>query len=214
MDLIFVVDSSGSIRQQRFEMVLSYIMKVIDSLEVAPDRVRVGLITYGDSASIRFHLNSYQHKEDVLQAIETTEFSRGRTATADALQQMRRVMFTSANGDRQDVANFAVVVTDGQSNVRREDTIPEAIQARIEGVHIMAVTVMPEGPNLEIKGIATDPDDYNLFNVRNFNDLGSLVSRLVDGVCNGKLNIFGGGGGGFLLLLMTLRNNLSKVFRI
>ena len=189
MDLIFVVDSSGSIRQHRFEMVISYIKQVVDALEVADDRVRVGLITYGDSALVRFNLNSYKFKEDVLQAIETTEYSRGKTATADALKQMRQAMFTARNGDRLDVPNFAVVVTDGQSNVRREDTIPEAIQARIEGVHIMAVTVMPDGPNLEIKGIASDPDDYNLFNVQNFNDLGSLVSRLVDGVCNGKWRV-------------------------
>ena len=177
---------SGSIRQNRYEQVLEYLKSVVDALEVSEDRVRIGLVTYGDSARVRFHLNSYKFKEDVLQAIESTDFSRGRTATADALNQMRMNMFVQSRGDRPDVPNFAIVVTDGQSNVNPEDTIPEAIQARIEGIHIMAVTVMPEGPNLEIKGIASDPDEYNMFNVQNFNDLSDMVSNLVGGVCNGK----------------------------
>ena len=33
--------------------------------------------------------------------------------------------FTEGKGDRRGIADFAVVITDGQSNIQRERTIPE-----------------------------------------------------------------------------------------
>ncbi len=55
---------------------------------------------------------------------------RGRTNTAEALLYLRSEMFTPFNGDRLDVPNYAVVITDGESNINEERTLPEAIEAR------------------------------------------------------------------------------------
>ena len=46
------------------------------------------------------------------------------------MKLLRTEMFTPFNGDRQDVPNFAVVITDGESNINEEETLPEAIEAR------------------------------------------------------------------------------------
>ena len=40
-----------------------------------------------------------------------------------------------------DVPNLVVIVTDGQSNINREETIPEARMLKNEGVTIMAVGI-------------------------------------------------------------------------
>ena len=45
---------------------------VVDQLEVASDRVRVGAVTYSDGAYIQFQLNTYDRKDDVLQVNLTT----------------------------------------------------------------------------------------------------------------------------------------------
>ncbi len=65
--MIFVIDASGSIRENRFEIVTDFVRNAVDALEVAPDRVRVGVITYSDNAYIQFNLNTYTRKDDVLQ---------------------------------------------------------------------------------------------------------------------------------------------------
>ena len=49
---------------------------------------------------------------------------------------LRESMFVSSSGDRETVPNFAIVITDGNSNINPEKTIPEAIQARIAGKHL------------------------------------------------------------------------------
>ena len=45
---------------------------VVDELEVADDRVRVGAVTYSDGSYIQFQLNTYDRKDDVLQVILPT----------------------------------------------------------------------------------------------------------------------------------------------
>ena len=47
-------------------------------------------------------------------------FRGSLTHTADALQQMKDIMFTVANGDRDDAPNVAVVLSDGNSNINQE----------------------------------------------------------------------------------------------
>ena len=44
-------------------------------------------------------------------------------------------------GDRPGVPNVGLVLTDGESNVNKEDTIPEANAARQEGIILFAVGI-------------------------------------------------------------------------
>ena len=183
-DVVFVIDASGSIRQSRFQTVLEYVTTVVEQLEVAQDRTRVGVVVYSDDAEVKFQLNTYPSKQDVLSAIRSQRWIQGRTNTAAALNIMTQTMFTPANGDRYDVPNYAIVVTDGESNVQKEQTLPSAIAARLAGIHLMVVTVS-EKPNLELKGIASDPDDNNLLYVNRFDLLPTITDTLVSNMCDG-----------------------------
>ena len=94
-------------------------------------------------------------------------------------------MFTEDNGDRESVPNFAVVITDGESTVNKERTLPEAREARISGIHIIAVAVGPNRNKLELKGIASDPDDKNIFSVDSFDNLETIQYPVISSMCNG-----------------------------
>lgn len=62
-----MVDTSGSIRRPRFEMLKDFLKKILGEQEIRSDRARVGLLTFSDDASVQFQLNTYASKEDVLQ---------------------------------------------------------------------------------------------------------------------------------------------------
>ena len=93
-DIVIAIDASGSIRQSRFAKVLDYVRNVVNALEVAEDRARVGVIVFSDRATVRFHLNAYKTKQDVLQAIDMIDYTRGKTNIAETLKKMRTEMFT------------------------------------------------------------------------------------------------------------------------
>lgn len=189
LDLVFVLDASGSIRQERWPLIQSFVKNIVKQLEVKADRVQVGVITFSDSPRTDFSLNTYQRKEDVLHAIERIQYMRGKTHTASALQMMKNQAFSLANGDRTDVPNIAIIVTDGHSNINAEQTIPEAIQARVDGTHMIVATVENDHNNLELKGLASDPKEKNIFNVQRYSQLPTIVSTIVQATCNGKCRV-------------------------
>lgn len=57
------------------------------------------LATFSDRTDVKFHLNTYSNKYDVLSAL-AFRMQRGRTNTQEALRVAREDMFTSRNGDR------------------------------------------------------------------------------------------------------------------
>ena len=81
---------------------------------------------------------------------------------------LRQNGFTQASGDRDFARNIALIVTDGNSNINPEETIPEAIETRVNNVLLMTVAVGKTFVNqLEIEGIASEPSTLNIFQVRN-----------------------------------------------
>lgn len=99
MDIVIALDSSGSIRENRFEDLKKWIISFVEDLEISQDRTRVGLVMFSDNASMEFHLSFYSHKEDIQQAVGMLRYIRGMTNIAAALRTMRS-MFTPQYGDR------------------------------------------------------------------------------------------------------------------
>ena len=85
------------------------------------------------------------------------------------------------NGDRGWAPNVAIVLTDGASNMRSENTIPMAERAKNNGINIISVGVT-EGINLvELKAIASDPN--RVLNVEDFDKLDNIINQLVEITC-------------------------------
>ena len=50
VDLVIVMDASGSIHAERFIKVKKFTQALVDKLEISSDKARVSLITWGDNA--------------------------------------------------------------------------------------------------------------------------------------------------------------------
>ena len=68
-DLVFVVDSSRSVRPVEFEKVKVFLSQVIESLDVGPNATRVGLVNYASSVKQEFPLRAHSSKAELLQAV-------------------------------------------------------------------------------------------------------------------------------------------------
>lgn len=88
-DIVFVVDSSGSIGLENFQKVKQFIKDVIMTFDVGLNRTRVALIEYSTLAHIEFKLNEKTNQADLLKAVDNVTYSGGGTSTSDALKLMR-----------------------------------------------------------------------------------------------------------------------------
>ena len=187
VDLAFVLDSSGSIRIERFPEVKEFLVNITKRLDVHRDRVRIGMVYWSDDAHVGFRLNQYSSRQDVINAIRSVPFLGAKTNTASALSLLRKDIFQERNGDRNEARNLAVVLSDGNSNINPENTFPEAAAAREDGIYIMGVVVGNKFANMvEMEGIASIPSKENVFNVERFSDLRTIVAEISDSTCDGK----------------------------
>jgi len=116
VDIVFVVDESGSITLANFNLTKSFLSQLVDRLDIESGRTRVGLVTFASGVGTGFNLSSYQTIASMQSAISSLSYAGGGTNTAAALAYVRTTMLTPAAGDRGDIPNVVVVLTDGQSN--------------------------------------------------------------------------------------------------
>ena len=119
-------------------------------------------------------------------AIDNIPYIYGSTNTADALKTMRNRMFTLRNGDRPDVPNLVILITDGVSNINAQRTIPEAKRARDAEIHIYAIGIGLSDTR-ELDAIASVPASENSYAVQDFDELRGLDKRIFSAICPGSL---------------------------
>ena len=157
----------------------------VNKLNIDDGHIRIGLLSYSSDSNIHFHLNKYNTKKEVLDAFSDVRYTYGRTNTAAALYDLRTEMFRARNGDRPGIPNIAVIVTDGDSNINVDQTIPESDLAREAGITVFAIGI---GLNATTELDAIAGVKSNRFFVDGFDQLEAKMETLYNFVCPGNMN--------------------------
>eukprot|EP00071_Canis_lupus_P037015 XP_022270572.1 cartilage matrix protein [Canis lupus familiaris] len=99
-DLVFVVDSSRSVRPVEFEKVKVFLSQVIESLDVGPNATRVGVVNYASAVKQEFPLRAHGSKAALLQAVRRIQPLSTGTMTGLAIQFAITKAFGDAEGGR------------------------------------------------------------------------------------------------------------------
>ncbi|KAL3859113.1 hypothetical protein ACJMK2_009345 [Sinanodonta woodiana] len=183
-DIVFVLDSSGSIGSTNYQKMLEFVKNVVQKFDIGDDKIRVGTEIFSDRTYIQFQLNKYFDKAALENAITNIPYKRGTTNTGQALKDLYSSMFTAANGDRPGIPNIAIVVTDGQST-NHLATVNEAQSARNHGITVFAVGVGDGIDKNELGDIATDPDSTHVLTVQDFSKLVQIQATVASATCSG-----------------------------
>ena len=122
VDLVFVLDRSGSVPAQGWSSMLDFVEKILEHFTVDKDNTRVAVVTFSTTASV--DINDLDHDNISEPANKCTLFSRmrdnvetrvphGYTATTDALKRTYNILLNS----RPTAKKAVLVLTDGKSNI-------------------------------------------------------------------------------------------------
>lgn len=180
-DVVFIVDESGSITTPNFQLVRTFLHSLVGGLEVSPNRVRVGIVTYSDAAQAQVYLNSFKDKRELLDFIKILPYHGGGTKTGAALDFARKTVFTKKNGSRKDsrVQQVAVVITDGKS---QDNVSTAAANLRRAGVTVYAIGVK-DADEGELRQLASHPSNKYMFTVDDFSKLKPLQQSMQRILC-------------------------------
>uniref|UniRef100_A0A3B3U593 VWFA domain-containing protein n=1 Tax=Poecilia latipinna TaxID=48699 RepID=A0A3B3U593_9TELE len=181
-DIVFLVDSSGSIGEENIRIIRTFLRNVIQNLDIGPDKVQVGLAVYGDRPKKEFLLKDHMDRTAVLDAVEQIAFLRGGTNTGKAMDFIREEYFTAEAGSRarQHVPQIAVLLTDGNSN---DDVSKPAKRLRDLNVFVFVIGVSQSNYD-QLKIIANHPPEDYILTTNNFQTLQSLRNTLLKTVCS------------------------------
>ncbi len=192
-DIVFVVDSSGSIREanptdgsyDNWDLVLTFINDVVDLLNVAENDVRIGLVDYSYDANSIFYLNSYYTKSEIKNAVLAVPYYNSWTNTSGGIRVMQYDQFTSVYGERSNAQNIGIVITDGVANIDNDPVI-ESANAQAAGITMFAVGVTNAVDMVEIAGISSPPqiEGQTYWLAQDFTVLNSIAETIVNSICD------------------------------
>ena len=117
IDVVFVVDESASVGSEDFTTIKLFLSQLVSRLDIDRGNTRVGLITFATNVVTVFNLNAHSSVKSLKSAISSLSFTGGGTSdTAAALAHVRTRMLTEAAGDRDNVHNIVIIITDGRAN--------------------------------------------------------------------------------------------------
>ena len=96
---------------------MQFVSMMVGRMRIWSQETHVAAVTFSNYAQIRIPLNQYTSLEPLQTAILDLPYSGGRTNTTGALRLARTEVFTEANGDRPNVKNVIVLITDGYTTV-------------------------------------------------------------------------------------------------
>ena len=164
IDLVFILDQSGSIGLTNNAIALEFISDVVDFFTIAPNATQIGFITYSSSAAVHFDLNDSYSKSEIQSQILNVGYPGGFSATALGLFEAGVILNpNNSRGARpldEGIPRVAVLITEGRSNILPIDTVANGLKD--SGVQVYTVGIaniyLPE-----LQFIASDPDSLHVF---------------------------------------------------
>ena len=71
-DIVFILDASGSVGATNFQKMLDFVKKMVDGFPISATETHVGVITFDSKTYLQFHLNKYNDKNSIKNAISKT----------------------------------------------------------------------------------------------------------------------------------------------
>ncbi|XP_063065775.1 integrin alpha-2-like [Engraulis encrasicolus] len=191
VDVVVVLDGSDSIYP--WPPVIAFLKKLLENLDIGPDKTQVSVLQYSVGSSFEFRFNSYRDKESTLAAVSHMEQKRGdETNTFSAIQFVSEYAFHPQNGGRPGATKVMVVVSDGESNDKaKRNHVIEACE--LQGITRFSIAVLgyysrnnidPGTLIEEMESIASSPTQRHYFHVAQEEALLEMAGTLGDRIFN------------------------------
>ncbi len=196
VDLCFIIDSSGSIRDNNprdgsydnWELQQAFLSALVEVFTIGLDATRVGAVVFSEQVRLVFSLDTYSDAQSVKDAIQAIAYLGQTTNTPEGLKVTREQCFSAANGDRPNVQNLAIFISDGVPfpPERRDPAIREAEALKNAGVSVVAIGVTNVIDVDLLRAISSAPQEegQNYFLATDFTALETIRQAVGEGTCN------------------------------
>ncbi|XP_011945388.1 PREDICTED: integrin alpha-D isoform X3 [Cercocebus atys] len=180
MDIVFLIDGSGSINQNDFNRMKGFVQAVMD--QFAGTDTLFALMQYSNFPKIHFTFTQFRTSRSQQSLVDPIVQLKGQTFTATGILQVVTQLFHHKNGARKSAKKILIVITDGQKYkdpLEYRDVIPQAEKAGIIRYAIgVGRAFQKPTARQELNTIGSAPPQDHVFKVDNFAALSSIQKQL------------------------------------
>ena len=142
-------------------------------------QVYIGAVVFSSKVRVEFSLAEGTNLAKVLDNIDKIKYDKRSTNIAGGLEMARKNVF-GQDGDREDVPNTAILITDGVPNIRKRDTLKEA-ETLQKVASVVTLGVTPDVDEEQLQQVASDPKLFVLAD--DFTKMRDVVKKLATLSC-------------------------------
>ncbi|KAM4698727.1 integrin alpha-M-like [Rhinophrynus dorsalis] len=180
LDIVFLIDGSGSISTGDFILMLKFVSKVIESFSESD--TLFALMQYSSRFETHFDFKRFSAVRDPDTLTRGITQQRGVTRTATAIQKVLRELFITERGNRVGSQKVLIVITDGEKygdDLDYNDPINEAEQQGVRRFVIGVGNAFTTPKALEeLNTIASSPPEDHVLTANDFSVLNKFQKQL------------------------------------
>ncbi|XP_065493261.1 collagen alpha-3(VI) chain isoform X2 [Caloenas nicobarica] len=174
-DIVFLIDSSDSVRSDGLAHIRDFISRIVQQLEVGPNKVRIGVVQFSNNVFPEFYLKTHKSKNAVMQAIRRLRLRGGSPVNAGkALDYVVKNYFIKSAGSRIEDGvpqHLVAILGDrSQDDVNRPANVITSTSIKPLGVGARNVD------RSQLQVITNDPE--RVLVVQDFTELPTLENRV------------------------------------
>ncbi|VDO31399.1 unnamed protein product [Heligmosomoides polygyrus] len=137
MNVMFLLDGSGSVSGSTFAMQMKMLDKISNLMHIGTNESQIAVLQYAGFTRLEFGFDNHQNHDDLLKSLRAIRHMSGTTKTGKAMMKALE-LFQKAKREDSDVSQVAVVVTDGHSH---DNPLPAAEALRAAGITILTLGI-------------------------------------------------------------------------
>jgi len=165
MDLVVVMDSSSSVKSSNWALMKNFVRTLLSGFSVAPDLAFLSVFRYNgkvDQKTQIFLRDFPENQQELLAKFDKIPYNGSGTKTGQAIDHVTDVMLAPKNGNRKQVQDIVLIITDGAS---QDDVKAPSQRLRDTGAQVLVLPIKSGGrlDKQQILDMAGPGNEKNIF---------------------------------------------------
>ena len=171
VDLIFVIDASGSILPKQYQHQKNFVKKLVDLNVMSKDGLHAGVVLFSQTSSVAIKLNDFFDSKAFAAAVQKVKHECSITRIDKGLKTAYDKLLSKSYGARDGVPKVLFLVTDGKQTRKYNFIEPRVASMPLKkaGVNIKAIGIGRSVDRKELETITGNTEAVYL--IRYFNQL-------------------------------------------